>query len=262
MNKELSWMTSISRKLPKVKVSGVLLNRIVIPFYNRKKREEEVVDVHGFQMKLDPGQCVDSGLLFYPQLYDHKELEAIKNIIGSKDTILDVGGHIGFYSLYLSGLVTGGRIIAIEADPSNYRRFMENLQLNPKIKNVEVRNFGVSDKTEVLSMGISTSGNTSGNSFLSKSQTRVEVPCKPLYDFLKEEDLEKIDFMKIDIEGFEYRVFKKFFEQAPVSLYPKYILMEDNAFIPQEGNALALLEQHGYSVLKDLSLNKLLQHKA
>lgn len=120
----------------------------------------------------------------------------------------------------------------------------------------------MSDKIEVLSLGISTTGNTSGNSFLSTSSKRIDIQCQPLLEIVQNQNCQKINFLKIDIEGFEFRVFKQFFSTAPKSIFPEWILVEDNPTLVQEGNAIDLLLAHGYLLYKDFGLNKLMKHSA
>lgn len=259
MNSELKFWLFVSRRLPKWKISTVFLNRIVIPFYNRKRRQDVICKVTGSVMELRPYEFLDSALLFYPHIYDTKEIDFVSSLVKMDWTIVDVGAHVGFYSLTFSNKLTNGRVISIEADPGNAGRFKKNLALNPDITNIELVERGVSDKNEILSLGISTTGNTSGNSFLSTSSTRVEIQCQPLLDIVLNQNCQKINFLKIDIEGFEFRVFKQFFSSAPKSIFPEWILVEDNPTITQEGNTIDLLKENGYLLFKDFGLNKLMK---
>ena len=259
MNKELALFLFFSRKFPKWSLCRIIVNRVISPFYNRKERAFEISDVLGFKMQLDPSECIDSGLLFFPQYYDFAELDAICNIIPDNGTIIDIGSHIGFYSLYLSKKVTKGSIVAFEADPNNFLRLQTNIDLNPEINNVKAINIGVSDKFETLSLGLNTSGNKSGNSFLSNSKNRIDVLCKPLVNLLLELKIQKVHFIKIDIEGFEFRVLRQYFIDAPNELLSDWILIEDNPTITQEGNTIDLLKENGYLLFKDFGLNKLMK---
>lgn len=262
MNKELKFWLFISRRLPNWKVSTVFLNRIVIPFYNRKRRPDVICNVSGSEMELRPYEFLDAALLFYPHIYDAKEINYVSSLVQKDWIFVDVGAHIGFYSITFSKKLKEGRVIAIEADPGNAGRFKKNLTLNPGITNIELVERGVSDKIEVLSLGISTTGNTSGNSFLSTSSKRIDIQCQPLLDIVQNQNCQKINFLKIDIEGFEFRVFKQFFSTAPKSIFPEWILVEDNPTLVQEGNAIDLLLAHGYLLYKDFGLNKLMKHSA
>jgi hypothetical protein len=92
---------------------------------------------------------------------------------------------------------------------------------------------GVSDKKETLHLRLNPVGNSGGHSFLAEvhagqSPEEVEVECRPLAALLEEAVHARVDFMKLDIEGFEPRVLTRFFADVPASsvLRPQYILTE------------------------------------
>lgn len=257
MDKELKILSGLTKRFPNWKFFRVLVTRIILPFYKRKQREICISEINGVKMHLDPKEYIDASLLFLPQMYDAKELDTLQELVKENWMILDVGAHIGFYSLTLARWVPKGRVLSIEADPGNAYRFHQNLNLNPAIQNVQLLVNGVSDKEETLSLGISTTGNTSGNSFLSASTTRVNVICKPLLELLQSSQMSHIDLMKMDIEGFEFRVLHQFFDSSQKSMHPRWILIEDNPTLRQEGSLSTLLMDYGYILHKDLGLNYL-----
>jgi hypothetical protein len=172
MDLELRLILKLTRNLPKIKGSGVLAN-IIKDFYNRKKRTPIFSYILDFQMKLDPAECVDGGILFYPQLYDYQEISFIRNRLTKGDIFLDIGANIGFYTLAASKIVGGdGRIISVEADPYNYEKLCENIALN-KCQNIISCNVGVSDKKEQLRLGLSLNGNRGGIVFCLLRKMRI-----------------------------------------------------------------------------------------
>ena len=62
--------------------------------------------------------------------------------------------------------------------------------------------------------------------------------------------------MKMDIEGFEFRVLNHFYRTQP-HIVSKVDLIEDNPTLVQEGSIHSLLQRHGYKVARDFGLNKL-----
>lgn len=249
MNCELRFLLSFTRRLPRIKGAGVFANALK-KVYLRKDREEVQANVLGFKMRLDPAECVDGGLLFYPQLYDHHEIAFLKEGLGPGDVFLDVGAHIGLYTLVCSKIVGNrGTILSIEADPDNYEKLCIHLRIND-IRNVKAINVGVSDKKQTLRLGINTTGNRGGSSFLSEGKEGIYVPCTTLLDILVENKIQKIAGAKFDIEGFEYRVLDAFLENAKFSLLPRFIITE---FHPgwvnkSGGNTVELLSKKGYRV--------------
>jgi FkbM family methyltransferase len=250
MNFELKLILFIGRHLPRIPHITAVVNRLLKPWYLRKKREEVVVDVLGFKMKLNPAECVDGGLLFYPHLYESYEVEFLKKHLKPGDVFLDAGANIGFYSLIASQLVgNNGIVLAVEADPYNCRKLSSNLKFND-IKNVRVLNIGISDQEETLRLGLNTTGNRGSNSFLSLSTDYVEVLCSPLLHVIETHKINKISAAKFDIEGFEFRVLGKFFSDANYNLYPTYIIIEHNPewILKAGGDAIELLKSKGYRI--------------
>lgn len=207
-----------------------------------------VTDVFDFKMRLRPRDQVDSSLLTVPQMYDAQEIAFIKQRLQPGDTFLDIGSHIGFYSLIMAKIVgPGGKVVAVEATPKTFDRLKENVALNG-FNQVHCFNVGVSDKEETLRLAFRDSENTGGNSFMFPEEDGIDVPCRPLLEVLREAGITSVAAAKIDIEGFEFRVLSRFFADADRALFPKALVIELNYFhFPEESkNTLALLESTGY----------------
>jgi hypothetical protein len=74
---------------------------------------------------------------------------------------------------------------------------------------------------------------------------------------LKNNHIEKIGGAKFDIEGFEFRVLDGFFNDADHSLYPNFIIIEQNPEFKEKagGNAIDLLMGKGYHIERAGKLN-------
>jgi FkbM family methyltransferase len=260
MNFELKLIIFIGRHLPRIPHITGLINRLLKPWYLRKKREEVVVDVFDFKMKLNPAEGVDGGMLFYPHLYEPDEVDFLKKQLKSGDIFLDAGANIGFYSLIASKLVgNDGLVLAVEADPYNCEKLAFNSELN-NLTNIRVLNLGLSDKRETLRLGLNTIGNRGTNSFLIDSPDGVDVACYPLDYVLKDSKIDKISVAKFDIEGFEFRVLKAFFYEVDSTFYPKSIIIEHHpeGTAKAGGDALELLKSKGYKIYAKHGYNYLM----
>ena len=261
MNLELKIMLLITRLLPRIRGAGVLAN-MVKNIYNRRLRSFVRANVLDFSMNLDPSECVDGSLLFYPHLYDWEEVEFIRNNLGTSGVFVDAGANIGFYSLVASQVIAcGGQIIAIEPDDYNRARLIENLELN-SVKCAKVVSTGLSDKIERIGMYINAAGNRGGNTFIPQKAavlSEMEIECLTLYETLTRAGLTKVDFLKIDIEGFEYKVLMKFYCEAPPSLWPRFVIVEINKdyALAGSGSIGHLLEENGYHKVLSSELNSI-----
>ncbi|MBI1920094.1 MAG: FkbM family methyltransferase [Geobacter sp.] len=244
---ELKIFMGISRslpRLPKVGAIGNTLKRI----YLRKKRRPVEADVLGYRVILDPDEYVEAEILFIPQLYDYREIAFLKKNLCKGDCFIDIGTNIGLYALAASSSVgEEGRILAVEANPATYQKLVFTVKSND-INNITAINMGVADKTGTMRLGLNTDGNTGGSSFVVPYVKGIDVKCTPLLDMLLLNEISVIHGMKLDIEGLEFRVLNKFFHDAPMSLYPEFIMMEFHPkFIEMAGgNSLEVVKSNGY----------------
>ena len=125
-------------------------------------------------------------------------------------TIVDIGAHKGFFSIY-SDKHSGNNatIHALEPEPSNFEQLIANVKLNGCSKVTPV-NIGVSDKTgeEKLHLGKSVNHSIveSYNNHAGTNSNTITISTITLSDFIKDNEISKIDFLKIDCEGFEYKI--------------------------------------------------------
>lgn len=256
---EINLLRSLSNNLPKIKYFGIF-GELIAKWYNRKERKPVYISSIGVNFFLEPDQCVDRAIIFYPQLWDHKEFTFLKNILKPGDTFIDLGANIGFYSLRVAQILNGsGRILSIEGDTYNYKKLCKNISLNPSLKNIDTVNIGVSDKIERIDFFVNLDGNYGGNSFVRSSDNCdiVSVNCEPLSLILLNNDIGKIDVLKIDIEGFEFKVLSEFFANADRAKFPKYLIIEYNDLLVKlsDGDVLELMSSVGYEVIHKFGMN-------
>ena len=120
------------------------------------------------------------------------------------DIVVEMGAYMGYYTLYLADIVGEmGRVIAIEPMKDNLTFLSKNLEAN-NIDNVTVVPKGVWNTTGKLTFSRKVDDNQSESLVLdsnNKSQTEVEVD--KLDNILKSKQVNKIDFMIIQLNGAE-----------------------------------------------------------
>lgn len=146
--------------------------------------------------------CLDS-LNFFN--YELDELKMQYNLIREDDIIFDIGGNYGWYAMHLANKFPKSKIFSFEPIPKTYNQFLKNKELN-NISNIEVLNFGLSDSRGSFSFYFDP--NLSVNASLSNvsdSKNVIEVICNvdTLDEYVEKNKVEKIDFIKCDIEGAE-----------------------------------------------------------
>lgn len=125
--------------------------------------------------------------------------------------VLDIGGHAGYYTLLFAKYTgAGGRVYTFEPNPDNYAILEKNVRRNG-FQNVELRREVVSDSDEPLQLYLPHQENTGNGSLYASSDTaygNIEVQAINPDRFFQERGIEKIDLIKIDVEGHEENVLR------------------------------------------------------
>jgi FkbM family methyltransferase len=184
----------------------------------------------GISMRVNPCECVGGNLFFSPQFYDRDERAWVDELLRDDHVFVDVGANLGVYSLWAARRLSSlGAVLAIEADPDTFEVLQENLVQHGGCRcRLFLENTGVSDQADTLAFYRNSSGNAGGSSFCSDSieSPSLVLKVEPLLDVIGRAGLECVDFLKIDIEGYELKVLTRFFGDCPPPLMPKYVLIE------------------------------------
>jgi FkbM family methyltransferase len=123
------------------------------------------------------------------------------------DVFVDVGAHIGLYSIYAARILKHGKVIAIEPSPENFNFLCQNIRLN-YLTNVIALNIAAWEEDCELPLYIADSS-ASHTLKPSMSSRRVYmVRARKLDNVFRELSLNKISFIKIDVGGAEVEVLR------------------------------------------------------
>jgi FkbM family methyltransferase len=209
----------------------------------------ETVDENQFGLKLrlyPLDNLGDRYLLFMPKFSHADEFLLMSQYLKPDSTFIDIGANMGIFSLVAAKYINQtGRILSFEPNPALIKRFKFNIEINGFDRLIVPFPFGIADKESSFSLS-QNSTNLGGASIVNKrGEYYIRVQCKPLLKVLREQNIQKIDLLKIDIENAEPLALNPFFEKAPRELFPKMIIIES-----VEGIRLADL---GYKSIPNLS---------
>lgn len=136
--------------------------------------------------------------------YEYNETYFLSKFAENCEIIFDVGSNIGWYSIFFDRLSNVKKIFGFEPLKLNFERFLKNISINKSTK-VEAFNIGLSDKNHYLDMYFdkSLTGATSLKNNLNSTLDLVKCEFKTLDYFVKIKMIDKIDLIKIDVEGAE-----------------------------------------------------------
>lgn len=240
---------------------GFLARRIGIAMLGGKPVDTESI---GARFRLYPYNNVcEKRILFSPRDFDEKEREWLAARIGERFTFLDIGANVGGYSLYLAAKAgSSGRIIAIEPQPEVFGQLSYNIRLNP-FGNVKAIEAAVADRNGELTLFLDpkNKGEASVKIVSADEARQVKVPARTLLDVATTEGLDHIDAIKLDVEGAEDIIMKRFFMEAPETLWPKAIVVERGE--ERWGiDLLGLLAERGYVIVGKTRNNHLMERRA
>ena len=121
------------------------------------------------------------------------------------ETIVDAGANIGLASVYFAMQFPGARIIAIEPESENYELLEKNVAQYPNIEPVRAALWYEDAKVSVVDPGLGASGFMTAEKSVDE---RESVPAISLGTLMENHGLERVDLLKIDIEGAELSLFK------------------------------------------------------
>jgi len=132
---------------------------------------------------------------------------ALSNIasLPKRPVIVDVGGHIGTFSISIAKILKNKcRVITFEPDKENYDLLLKNIKLN-KVNSVSPKNIAISD---YVGKGyLHTEKMNTDAYFLDQSRKGYNCQVSTLVGEMGLKRIKKINILKMDIEGGEYKIF-------------------------------------------------------
>lgn len=148
-----------------------------------------------------PIDCIQRIMVLTQNYWDTAALNIINKYLPDEAVILDIGANIGSHSVYWALEKNAKKIYAYEPLESTYEILAKNIELNhleDKVKTFNYGLFNLDTKASVSSFNVTNVGNTSfapssGGNFELRRLDSIKIP-------------EKIDLIKIDVEGAEVEV--------------------------------------------------------
>lgn len=137
--------------------------------------------------------------------YEPKEIDLVCHILHDEDVIFDIGAHIGYYSIVLAKHFPNARIFAFEPILNTFSILEKNIRAN-SLQNIHAFNYGLSDKPKDTFFYYFKDGSTLASQIYllgySKTQ-KIKCHLERLDDVISSLGIEKLNFIKCDIEGEE-----------------------------------------------------------
>lgn len=224
---------------------------------NINNQEKFIPKVGNNEIIISHDDLDHSSWFTYYEVYIKKEYKGIKK----GDVVLDIGSNLGFLSLY--ALDQGAsKIYSIEPEPKNFENLKKNTSQFKEITPIQYAidykkgeiDFYVGDSSSIHTI-FEQSENVSGYKF---DHNTIKVKTIDADSLIKEFNIEKIDYLKIDCEGGEYAFFETIDENY-LKNKVKFITGEVHAFAGSHNDYVSKIKNKlikcGFKVEEDRNLD-------
>ncbi len=245
----------LSTKL-KIKIASIL-SQLVRFGYRVAGIKSDIVKVNrkGFNWQLDLKEGIDFAVFL--GIYEYSTIQLYKTFVKPGDTVLDIGANIGSHTLPLAKQVgDSGKVFAFEPTAFAFAKLSENIKLNPNLSTAimpEQMLLTDNDTNQAEAMIYSSwpLEKTEGVHAKHLGNPKSTEGCRvmTLDSYVKTKNIPKVNFIKLDVDGFECDVLKGGLNL--LKTHKPIIFMELAPYVLQDRGQsleklLALIKQAGY----------------
>ena len=242
--------------LPKEIFKVPLLERILATLTNNKNPNQFIarlpplyrvypknsfrkVTRNGVKYELDISDYME-WLVFYGIQAEPRN--ALYQLLKEGDVVFDVGANIGEVTFGMSKRVGNlGMIHSFEPEPFIFSKISRNLSLN-SFTNIRLNNVALGDIEQELFLKAQVENNRGGTRIYTNSKEGKKVKVTTLDFYVQQNDLKKLDLIKIDVEGFELKALQGAQEVLQKFKPLLFIEVNDNNLKEQSDSAQSLIE--------------------
>jgi len=176
--------------------------RILVNLYFKKIKEEHVIleTKNNIKIKI---RTNSTDIMQLATVWLAEDYKITGFDMDENDIIIDIGAHIGLFSLFASQYCKNGKIYCFEPIKKNYDILIENIELN-KIKNIIPFNYAVSKESNHTKIYLNS--DDSAHSIFSSGENFVQVKSTTIKSIFDENKIDNCNLLKLDCEGAEYEI--------------------------------------------------------
>lgn len=229
-------------------------DRVVHMLGRQAKREwrgPRVIARRGLSIETDL-RVDDVGWMLYSYgCLDYWDERMIRKLIRPGTICFDIGAHIGYYSLLMSKWVgPAGKVISFEPMPYTYSFLTANAQRNGA-RNIVAKQSAVGHQVGYVQMASAINQRLGWSSIADSGD--ITVSCTSVDAEVETNSLKTVDFIKIDVEGYELNVLRGA-EETIKKLQPQIMFEVNDNALRRHSTDFAGLEDffrsHKYSLFR------------
>jgi FkbM family methyltransferase len=209
---------------------------------------------------IDPSSALDRHIIVNGILDDWIATH-LKDLVRPTATILDIGANAGLLAVPFAKIhVPQGTVIAFEPNNDVLKQMRVNVALND-LSNVVIESIALQDDPSMTKIRFNIREALDGDGLLNKgistiqsialhSQGASSVTASTVDQYVRTKKVKRVDFIKIDVEGAEYRVLKGSLEtikrDRPIIHYEFSIVLDELTKSDNSSQTFELLAELGY----------------
>ncbi|MBR9701876.1 FkbM family methyltransferase [Candidatus Pacearchaeota archaeon] len=178
----------------------------VLEFLNRMVNKDNIFTINheGKKIKLylpTKRDLLQQMIIVKRKFYEHEELSKLKKYIKPNSVILDIGSNIGNHAVFFGKILEAKELYCFEPQRKMFDILTKNLKINNLDGVSKCYNIGIGNKELMANIFVADKRNPGGGRVIEEDTGTVNI--KPLDNVGISS---KIDFIKIDVEGYEKQV--------------------------------------------------------
>ena len=162
---------------------------------------------NGMKMTCDLADQIQRQIYFFGA-YEPIEVYLLRYLLRPGMVVIDAGANVGQHTLIAAGEVgPGGEVHAFEPVPKNFRRLVAHVSENGLAAMVRTNMMALWHQAETVRLNLASDKANDGGYTIgvpSEAVDSVPCPCVRIDDYVAENKLVRVDFVKMDIEGAEW----------------------------------------------------------
>ena len=249
-------MRKLIINLYKIKILKRLVPSVLKIFLKIMNKSDIIINHNNLLLKLNLKNPIDREI-YLRDAYENQQIKYLRELIIKEEVeiFIDIGSHMGFYTLNLSQLVKSA--YSFEPIIENFNQLKENMKIN-NFKNVKIYNLALSNIKKKIIMWVPNKDKTGGFSIYNKQDEELKkytnnliykkkVSCDILDEILIFK--KKKIVIKIDVERHE----KNVIEGAINLLKKNNVLLQVEIFKSRKKDVFKILKKIGYKFIKNVN---------
>jgi FkbM family methyltransferase len=171
---------------------------------------------------VDPGQNKHYWTYINSIDWEPHTFAIFDQFVNANSVVLDIGSWSGVLTLYAAKIAK--EVHALDPDPVCFSELNVNVELNPALaEKIKTYQTAISDKKETVRLSARDQYGASSSSILERkrdTENSLELKTISLLEFLENEHIQTVDFIKMDVEGAEFRILPSIGEALKKVKYP------------------------------------------